>query len=101
MCERWARATVSTVKRWCPASAACWARSWPSGRRGGPMTEQAGDGSVALKPLILVPAVITLAITLLRLTGEGLEWSPPFFGREAGGAMAIVGIVWLVPVLGA
>ncbi len=65
------------------------------------MTEQAGDGSVALKPLILVPAVITLAITLLRLTGEVLEWSPQFFSREAGGAMAIVGIVWLVPVFGA
>jgi hypothetical protein len=34
------------------------------------MTEQTGGGSVALKPLILVPAVITLAITLVRLIGE-------------------------------
>jgi hypothetical protein len=64
------------------------------------MAEQSGGGSVALKPLILVPAVITFAITLLRLTGELLEWSPRFFSREAGGAMAVVGIVWLVFVFG-
>jgi hypothetical protein len=64
------------------------------------MTEQAGGGSVALKPLILVPAVITLAITILRLTGELMGWSPTFFSREAGGGLAVVGIVWLVFVFG-
>src|SRR6266487_2159571 len=62
------------------------------------MTEQAGG--VALKPLILVPAVITFAVTLLRLTGELLGWSPTFFSREAGGGLAVVGIVWLVFVIG-
>ena len=65
------------------------------------MAEQSGGGSVALKPLILVPAVITFAITLLRLVGELLEWSPRFFSREPGGAAALVGIVWLVPIFGA
>ena len=50
--------------------------------------------------LILVPAVITLAVTLLRLTGELLEWSSVLFNRAAGGGGAIVGIVWLVPVFG-
>jgi hypothetical protein len=50
--------------------------------------------------LILVPAIITLAVTLLRLTGELLNWSPVFFSRQAGGAGAIVGIVWLVFVFG-
>ncbi len=53
-----------------------------------------------LKSLILVPAVITLAVTLLRLTGELLRWDPAFFSREAGGAGAIIGIVWLVPIFG-
>jgi hypothetical protein len=53
-----------------------------------------------LKSLIFVPAVITLAVTLLRLTGEVLGWSETFFNRAAGGPMAIVGIVWLVPVFG-
>lgn len=51
--------------------------------------------------LILVPAVITLAITLLRLVGELQSWSPRLFSREAGGGGALVGIAWLVPVFGA
>jgi len=51
--------------------------------------------------LILVPAVITLAVTLLRLVGELQGWSPLFFNREAGGGGALVGISWLVPVFGA
>ena len=51
--------------------------------------------------LILVPAVITLAVTLLRLVGELQGWSPMLFNREAGGGGALVGIAWLVPVFGA
>lgn len=50
--------------------------------------------------LILVPAVITLGVTLLRLVGELNHWSPRFFSREPGGGGAIVGIVWLVPIFG-
>jgi hypothetical protein len=50
--------------------------------------------------LVLVPALITLAVTALRLVGELMRWDPRFFSREAGGAGAIVGIVWLVPVFG-
>jgi len=50
--------------------------------------------------LILVPALITLAITALRLVGELAQWNPTFFSRQAGGGAAIVGIVWLVPVFG-
>ncbi len=49
---------------------------------------------------ILVPAVITLAVTLLRLTGELLNWSPTLFNPAAGGGGALVGIAWLVPVFG-
>ena len=50
--------------------------------------------------LILAPAVISLAITLLRLIGEINRWSPTLFNREAGGPGALIGIVWLVPVFG-
>jgi hypothetical protein len=54
-----------------------------------------------MKKLILIPALITLAVTILRLVGELQGWSPTFFSRQAGGAGAIVGIVWLVPIFGA
>ena len=50
--------------------------------------------------LILVPALITLGVTLLRLTGELLDWSSAFFNKSAGGGGAIVGIVWLIPIFG-
>jgi len=59
------------------------------------------DASVRPSGLILVPAAITLAVTLLRLFGELQGWSPRFFSREAGGGGALVGIAWLVPVFGA
>ena len=54
-----------------------------------------------MRKLILVPAVITLAVTLLRLVGELQGWSPLLFSKEAGGGGAIVGIAWLVPIFGA
>jgi hypothetical protein len=56
---------------------------------------------VSIPRLIAVPALITLAITLLRLAGELLGWSRVLFSRAAGGGGALVGIVWLVPVFGA
>jgi hypothetical protein len=55
---------------------------------------------VSIKKLILVPSVITLAVTLLRLTGELMHWSPTFFNSAAGGGGAVVGIAWLVPLFG-
>jgi hypothetical protein len=50
--------------------------------------------------LIAVPALITLAVTLLRLFGEMQDWSPTLFSRKAGGLGAIVGIIWLAPIFG-
>jgi len=58
------------------------------------------DGT-PLMTLILVPAVITLAVTLLRLVGELKGWSRTLFNPDAGGGGALVGIVWLVPIFGA
>ena len=53
-----------------------------------------------IKSLILVPALITLAITLLRLAGELMNWSPVLFNKSAGGGGAVIGISWLVPIFG-
>jgi hypothetical protein len=47
------------------------------------------------RELVLVPAIITLAITALRLIGELQGWSQRFFSRAGGGGGAIVGISWL------
>src|SRR5262245_28696212 len=56
--------------------------------------------TLSIRRLIGIPAVITFAVTLLRLVGELQNWSPRLFSREAGGAGALVGIVWLVPIFG-
>ncbi|MGH9323348.1 MAG: hypothetical protein ACRD21_10545 [Vicinamibacteria bacterium] len=50
--------------------------------------------------LVLGPAIITLAVTLLRLVGELNGWSRTFFNPDAGGGFAVVGIAWLVPIFG-
>ncbi|HEV7502723.1 MAG TPA: hypothetical protein VGQ33_22050, partial [Vicinamibacteria bacterium] len=58
------------------------------------------ENDLEIRKLILVPAVITLAITLLRLMGELRHWSPVLFNPAPGGGGALVGIAWLVPVFG-
>jgi hypothetical protein len=64
------------------------------------------DGSAtptrfSISRLILYPALLTLAVTLVRVAGELLSGPKTFFNPEQGGAWAIVGIVWLVPIFGA
>lgn len=56
--------------------------------------------ATTIRKLVFWPAVVTLAITLLRLTGELLHWSPALFSPEPGGGGALVGISWLPPVFG-
>jgi hypothetical protein len=50
---------------------------------------------------VLWPAAVTLAVTVVRLTGELLNWNPVLFNRSVGGGAAPIGIIWLVPVFGA
>ena len=56
--------------------------------------------ATSIRKLVFWPAVVTLAITLLRLTGELLHWSPSLFNPAPGGGGALVGISWLPPVFG-
>jgi hypothetical protein len=58
------------------------------------------DSNVSIRQLILIPSVITLAVTLLRLFGELQHWPTVLFNRSAGGGGAIIGITWLVFVFG-
>jgi hypothetical protein len=51
-------------------------------------------------PLVLWPALLTLAVTLLRLVGELRGWSPFWFSRLPGGGLSPLGIAWLAPLVG-
>ena len=53
-----------------------------------------------VKRLILVPALITLAVTIVRLVGEIAGGPASLFNSAAGGGGALVGIVWLIPIFG-
>ena len=50
--------------------------------------------------LIMYPAIITLAVTLLRLAGELLHGPAILFSRSSGGGAAIIGISWLPFIFG-
>lgn len=56
--------------------------------------------AVPIRSLILWPAIVTLAVTLLRLTGELLHWAPSLFNPAPGGGGSLLGISWLPPVFG-
>jgi len=64
------------------------------------MLEPNAGPKIPTLQLILVPNLITLAVTVLRLVGELQGWSSRWFNPAPGGPWAIVGIVWLVPVFG-
>jgi hypothetical protein len=50
--------------------------------------------------LILIPSLITLVVTVLRLYGELHQWPKPWISNQAGGGGAIVGIAWLAFIFG-
>ncbi len=50
--------------------------------------------------LIFIPALITLAITLLRLGAEFMDLPPWLANKSAGGMGALIGISWLPPIFG-
>ena len=60
----------------------------------------ANNKSVSIVSLITVPALITLAITILRLEGELRHWGQPWFNSAVGGGAALVGITWLPIIFG-
>jgi len=63
------------------------------------MTETSSS-RVSIAQLILIPSLITLAVTLLRLVGELQHWPSALFNPAAGGAGSIIGITWLAPIFG-
>jgi len=72
----------------------------PSPRRVPPRRTLAAVAAPPLLRLVLWPALLTLAVTLLRLVGELRGWSPSVFSRLPGGGLSPLGIAWLAPVFG-
>jgi hypothetical protein len=64
------------------------------------MADLPSNNRVQITRLILIPSVVTLVITLLRVIGELQHWSPTLFNPAAGGGGALVGITWLIPIFG-
>jgi len=64
------------------------------------MAELPSGNRVPSARLILIPSIITLVVTLIRVVGELRHWSPALFNPSAGGGGALVGITWLVPIFG-
>jgi hypothetical protein len=58
-----------------------------------------GD-KLTLPQLVLVPTLISLAVTLWRLSGELLQWSTRYFDPSPGGGGSLIGITWLAPLFG-
>ncbi len=52
------------------------------------------NGTPKVGSVILIPSIVTLAVTLLRLIGELQKWNQTFFGS----GYAVVGISWLAVI---
>ena len=53
---------------------------------------------IDIKKLITVPAIITAVVTIARLLAEFGDLPSWLANKEAGGAGAVIGIVWLAPI---
>jgi hypothetical protein len=62
--------------------------------------DAANRNSLSTGQMIAFPAVVALAVTIIRLIGELKGWAPAYFSTESGGGGALVGIAWLIPVFG-
>ena len=62
--------------------------------------EAAGTKTACIGRLVLGPALITLAMTLLRFVLEGVAAPDWLASKKAGGNFAVIGIFWLPLVFG-
>lgn len=56
---------------------------------------------VVLRSPFVVAVIVSLLLTIVRLVGELADGPESLFGRAAGGGGALLGVGWLIPVVGA
>jgi len=56
------------------------------------------DSGLSIRQLILIPALISLSVTIFRFVGEVKQWSPNWFNHQMG--LSVVAILWLSPLFG-
>lgn len=56
-------------------------------------------GALSIAHLIVLPALVGVGVTLLRLMGELQHWPKPIVNNDVCGK-AVLGVVWLVPIFG-
>jgi len=59
-----------------------------------------GGTRFSVTRLIMVPSLITLAVTILRAYAELHHWGKPWVSNAPGSGPTIIAIVWLAPVFG-
>ncbi|PYT02382.1 MAG: hypothetical protein DMF60_21505 [Acidobacteria bacterium] len=64
------------------------------------MSEARSSSQLSIARLIFLPALLSLAVTILRLVGERAHWSIHWFSTETGGPVPsgmswLIGITWL------
>ncbi len=69
------------------------------GARRAAVTRSRSSGPSLLRPILWL-ALVSLAVTLLRLVGELRGWSADYWSRLPGGGLSPLGIVWLIPIVG-
>jgi len=57
------------------------------------MTPNGNSSTLSIPRLVLIPTLLTLGVTLLRLTGELRGWPSPWFNKDNG----LVGITQFLP----
>ncbi|HEV2425381.1 MAG TPA: hypothetical protein VGZ29_11190 [Terriglobia bacterium] len=59
------------------------------------------DPSPRIATLVAFPAILTLAVTILRLVGELQHWGSPWVVNSRGGsALTVLGVTWLPLLFG-
>src|SRR5690349_6353107 len=64
------------------------------------MTEANAGERLSISRLIMMPALIRLAVSILRVVGELEHWFTVLLNPTPGGGAAIVGITWLAFIFG-